>query len=453
MDSIVGLPEPSSRPGDRLQFELGPSGGCAAARLWRRIAAAVLGFCRARIKQFELPALDLLLEHAEARLLTDVEHLVDAVVGPPQLGGDARLELLQRRQPLLQHASSRWRRRPRVGEPLELVDQPRPLLLVAPPRVLQHAEPRAGTARYCCSLSASACCACITSIASNNCWSCAGVISGERRRQRAAVRPGRRRRPEQRCDRRRCEQRERATDTQAHARHRHAYPPGRPSSCLSSRDSSGLLGGDELSGRALGVCRATTTIRPPAPSSTVERSDELGDASAHTASTAARVVGLFRLDGSTSAMTSGRRARRRRATPRRRAPRRAAPVRASGTSTGQRNHGWPRRGVGALGGDGHPHAIAEMLPEERRRLRDLDRPRARAAVADESATSSRAGRAVVNVSALRVRASVPSTASTSSSGVRWRHGSRSRIFFKFASAWKKFALTAPTELPRMSAIC
>src|SRR5262249_9756 len=76
--------------------------------------------------ELELPALHQLLEDAEFPLLLDVEHLVDGVVGLPDVGGRPRLELLELGQPRLQlvFAGALIQRAPqRVDDPPALVER------------------------------------------------------------------------------------------------------------------------------------------------------------------------------------------------------------------------------------------------------------------------------------------------------------------------------------------
>src|SRR5262245_2184187 len=72
-------------------------------------------------EQLELAPLDLLLENAEARLLSDVEHFVQRGIGLSQLGSAARVELLQRVEALLQHGLVGLHLRARTGQALQLV--------------------------------------------------------------------------------------------------------------------------------------------------------------------------------------------------------------------------------------------------------------------------------------------------------------------------------------------
>src|SRR5581483_6188197 len=89
--------------------------------------------------QLELPALHVLFEHAELRLLVDAQHLVDRVLRLLHLVGDADVELRERLH-LLAHLRFVGLRR--VDELTQLLDQPHAVAERAAPHVEQRLEPR-----------------------------------------------------------------------------------------------------------------------------------------------------------------------------------------------------------------------------------------------------------------------------------------------------------------------
>ena len=99
-------------------------------------------FCRARPHELELAPLGLLFEHAEARPLERAQHLVDPVVGAPELGRLARFEFLQRAQAAGDLRLVRRLGIAGVGHALQLRDHPDALLLITPPGILQRLEAR-----------------------------------------------------------------------------------------------------------------------------------------------------------------------------------------------------------------------------------------------------------------------------------------------------------------------
>src|SRR5581483_7043481 len=110
-----------------------PDDSRRTALLWLTI-----GLSGAR-HQLELPALHVLFEHAELRLLVDAQHLVDRVLRLLHLVGDADVELRERLH-LLAHLRFVGLRR--VDELTQLLDQPHAVAERAAPHVEQRLEPR-----------------------------------------------------------------------------------------------------------------------------------------------------------------------------------------------------------------------------------------------------------------------------------------------------------------------
>ena len=222
---------------------------------------------------------------------------------------------------------------------------------------------------YCCSLSDSASCACITSIASNSCWSWNGVISATAPRGGSARRPGLGGRGPERAPRARRPRQDTQPDA---ARGIVTSLPARVSSCCEQPHEFHLLGRVRCDRRQLGAAWRPTMPRLDAPLD-VERSDQIRgerprrfDAAPRPAPQHPSIDG-GRLTGSDASRASAGR----RATPRSPSATTSSASAASGASTGHANHGCRRAPAPAR--SAMPRGRApKVIPEQRRRLRHVD---------------------------------------------------------------------------------